>query len=114
MYWGNPHFKKGQSLIASDARNRSCHSSQHELLAFLACLEISLGSGEGSGIDNGSADVSVCAGSSEGEAVLALWEVPQTCTARLGKVLLWKSVSCCVYWELVTKVVDTEELWAKP
>ena len=60
--------RKGRSLIASDARNWSCHGSQRELLAFLACLEVSAGSGEGSGINNGGVNISVCAGSSEGEA----------------------------------------------
>ena len=63
-----PHFEKGTKFTASDARNQSCHGSQHEFLAFLACLEVSTGSGEGSGIDNGRVCVTVCIGSSKGEA----------------------------------------------
>ena len=43
-------------------------SNKHEFLAFLACLKVSTGSGEGSGIDNGIVCVTVCTGSSKGEA----------------------------------------------
>ena len=63
-----PSFEKGTKFTASDARNQSCHGSQHEFLAFLVCLEVSTGSGEGSGIDNGRVGVTVCTGSSKGEA----------------------------------------------
>ena len=63
-----PHFEKGQSFTASDASNWSCNGSQYEFIAFLACLKVSTGSGEGSGIDNSIVSVTVCTGSSEEEA----------------------------------------------
>ena len=48
----------------------------------------------------------VLAQAKEKQRALALWEVLQTHTSRLGKVLSQNSMSCCMYQALVTKIVD--------
>ena len=51
-------------LYSFRCKKLSCHGSQYEFIASLASLEVSTGSG----IDNSIVSVTVCTGSSKGEA----------------------------------------------